>query len=287
MNGSHRWCTVTRIKKGFTLIELLVVVAITSLLASIILANLNQLRNKARIAAGNTLDAQFYHTMANEAYVLWDFNESSGDAVDFSGNNYSGSFVGSVARSSDTKSGSGSSILFNGLSGAYVQSPLISPAIPFPNGITISAWVKLSNGTNDHAIALVEGSSGALISLSVTGSTLKVEEETSNNFYSLPSVDSGNWMHIAYAYKNSGPQKCAMYVNGREVPITGGTCGFSPGSINRFYAGRSEDQETRVGSRIDDVRIYADTLLAQDIRDLYLARAASYSSLSLKYRPLR
>lgn len=42
-------------KRGFTLIELLVVIAIISLLSSVVMASLNDSREKARIVAGENL----------------------------------------------------------------------------------------------------------------------------------------------------------------------------------------------------------------------------------------
>jgi len=62
-------------KKGFTLIELLVVISIISLLSSIVMASLNESREKARIAAAQQFDANVYHSLGDSAVGIWDLDD--------------------------------------------------------------------------------------------------------------------------------------------------------------------------------------------------------------------
>jgi prepilin-type N-terminal cleavage/methylation domain-containing protein len=65
--------------RGFTLIELLVVLSIISLLSSVVLANLNATREKARVAALLQSEANYRHAYGDRLVTEWNFNSSNND----------------------------------------------------------------------------------------------------------------------------------------------------------------------------------------------------------------
>lgn len=67
--------------KGFTLIELLVVISIIGILSSVVLASLNEARNKASLEAVR----QDLRTLANEAAIYYESNGNYADTAVYNG----------------------------------------------------------------------------------------------------------------------------------------------------------------------------------------------------------
>jgi prepilin-type N-terminal cleavage/methylation domain-containing protein len=288
-------------KAGFTMVELLVVISIIALFASIAMANLNKSRDKARVATGSSFDAQLYHLLGNDAIVSYDFNEGgTANAIDNSGNGRTGNNVGSIPRSSATRTGKGYSVLFADNDNQYFETALLAP-IPFPNGLTMSAWIKLSTDPSKQAMASLWGDTAGdknIMSFSINSDNrLKVEardpvSNVQNLFFSLPLVEINDWAHIAFTFKNTGTPTCQMYINGRPVQFLDAasqtTCAaLTPIPITKMYAGATDDtiddfDNNRAGSLLDDIRIYGATFLATDIRELYFAGLSDHKSIAQK-----
>jgi hypothetical protein len=234
--------------------------------------------------------------MGVDALIAWDFDEVSGNALDISGNNYTGTVHGSLARSTDTRLKHGTSLKITADGATQWVDKTFSPALNYsaPNkNFTVSAWLKISPDTSsvqDQAIALIQGSSNISFSYNESSDNIRVEEDTGNIFYALQSVEKNDWIHFAFTYnQDASPSNCDLYINGKRATLSSGTClsTFNPGTISRFSVG--EEQEGGSGSTqvkgrkdslIDDVRLYNNTFIAAEIKELYLAGLADHQDLA-------
>lgn len=126
-------------KKGFTLIELLVVISIIGLLASIVLTSLAGARDKATISAGLAQDANLKNSLGDHLIGEWIFGECSGaSSADTSSDGNAATVAGGW--STNTPTGSGCSVSFNGTPSQYV---CMGP-VTVTSGITLtySFWVN-------------------------------------------------------------------------------------------------------------------------------------------------
>lgn len=187
--------------KAFTLIELLVVVAIVSLLSSIVLAALNTAREKGRLAAARSFAAQVQHTLGDRALDYWSFDECSGTTVGDTGStNAPGTFVGSPAWSSDTQSGRGCSISFNG------SSKITVPAASVPTGATgaytKAAWVKISTLSVGNILS-GGGSVGGSAFYVPNGKLCGGHNGDWNSRCDSQSIADSQWHFVALSYNPS------------------------------------------------------------------------------------
>src|SRR3989344_8080791 len=152
-------------RKGFTLIELLVVISIVGMLSSIVLASVQDARQKAIVAGGRQFASSINHVLGADLIGQWNFDETgpAPPPKDYSGHNFN--FSQTVLRTNDTPSKTGRAANFSSGSAVLVYPLPASPGIsssflPQDYRYTLSVWVKLTaNPTGYHGLVSLEKNS--------------------------------------------------------------------------------------------------------------------------------
>lgn len=266
-------------RRAFTLVELLVVIAIIGLLSTVAVVAMNTSREKARIAAGQQFGAQVNDAVGDAIEGAWNFDECSGTAFrDVSGNNNSGSLVSGAAFSADTPTQKGCSLLFNGSGYAQTYGP------NYPNGITISLWMKTTNIAAQQAL-FGQNRNGNFVNIWMPGGGLiRFETALSNAMYSNKSLLADTWYHIVMAYDTAAATNNAkIYIDGKLDKT--GTLAFSGASAVAGIAciGSYGGTAYPFNGYIDDVRVYGRSLFASEVGKLYAKGKPMHGIASAAY----
>ncbi len=269
------------IRRAFTLVELLVVISIIGLLSTIAITNMNGSRDKARLAAAKSFSAQIDRVTGSEKDGAWSFDECSGTAVvDGSGYGNNGTMPSAPAWSSNTPSGTGCSLSFDG-AGNYIDlGTAINTVLPSGSSDrTVSAWVNLpsfpSGGLKHifHYGNYANNSTWGLVLYSVGGELRMGAHEWgvgAGDF--IGNVPVGKWVHLAITLSGGGTK--THYIDGHIV----GTLTRVPTTVPTYSAKigtRISPAEFFPGS-IDDVRVYSQALTAAQIGKLYAEGAKTH-----------
>ncbi|MCP4450171.1 MAG: hypothetical protein GY809_01815, partial [Planctomycetes bacterium] len=197
-----------------------------------------------------------------------------GNYGDSSGNGNTLTEVGGVAIVNDADRGNVA--VFNGLDAA-LQVPVIGDGTTAE--ITITTWFRLDIEHNGALWSIFHNdgwSSGDLHAH--IGGTANIQMGVNGLGSNLVdgSVTVGQWYHIAYV---AGPDAIALYVNG----VLAGQAAGDPAVVLSLGEGtlgawESGGLQRFIGGSVDDVRIYTETLSAEEIAGL-AGRTTMYKPL--------
>ncbi len=271
--------------KAFTLIELLVVIAIIGILASIVLVNLSGAQSKAKTAKGLQYSQSIHNALGAYSVGVWNFDEGSGAlAKDSSGYNRNGTINGTTY-STDTPSGQGHSLSFNGsnnyvtLSNAYWANVFNNNP---GNNFTISAWVNPSSLKNAGIVGQ-QLCTSMVFGMRQNGKIFLGMDDIGCLAWGSPiesekSLIIEQWQHVVVSFiNNTSNSKASFYINGEEdrqnINAWDGN-GLDIQSI--LFIGWQSRSHAGLGTMhfhgfIDNVRIYNEVLQASEIQLLYYA----------------
>lgn len=251
--------------RAFTLIELLVVISIISLLSSIVLSSLGSTRERARITAIRSFASQVHRVAGEQATGLWSFTEGSGTtAADLSGFNYTATLGNGLAWSSDTPSGSGYSLSFDGTNN-YLQfaQPLVTES-PF----TISFWFKPERINSSYDI-LYSGTDNIDVQIFFFAGTSRIATSIENveiqGTFALTNSTINLWHHFVLTFDGA---RRKLYVDGKLDTDTADTTALTFNDANIRF-GQTLGGAYSLQGKLDDLQTFTRTLTASEVGKLY------------------
>lgn len=199
--------------RGFTIVELLIVIVVIGILAAITIVAFNGIQERARIASGTAFAAQIKRQNLQDATGSWGLNECSGTTLNNAaeGSTIPATMTSGVAWSTDTPSGSGCSLDFNGVGGTRVLTDAHLSTTYYMK----AAWIKMTScATGNNILSMpVTGSPDA--AMYAPGCRLQAGH---NGSYAAAimsgALSTGKWYHVAVEYIDSSLK---LYVDGKVV----------------------------------------------------------------------
>ena len=228
---------------------------------------------------GNTANVAVSARYVDNTVVVGDglycfFNFDEQDLVDYTGN-FTGISAGAVA-SSDTPSGQGKSMQFDGNSFILVQSNVV----PSSNNYTISFWFKTANvgqymiGSDVYGSDLV-GTYDECVMAFTTGSKFFMRFANWRKYFEsanpMDTYTNNQWHMVTFTYNGAMGM---VYMDGTLYETYTNT-DYMWNTPTATYFGsncREIDGKTKFNGKLDNFRSYSRALSATEVQALYNAR---------------
>jgi len=228
---------------------------------------------------GNTANVAVSARYVDNTVVVGDglycfFNFDEQDLVDYTGN-FTGISAGAVA-SSDTPSGQGKSMQFDGNSFILVQSNVV----PSSNNYTISFWFKTANvgqymiGSDVYGSDLV-GTYDECVMAFTTGSKFFMRFANWRKYFEsanpMDTYTNNQWHMVTFTYNGAMGM---VYMDGTLYETYTNT-DYMWNTPTATYFGsncREIDGKTKFNGKLDNFRSYSRALSATEVQALYNAK---------------
>jgi hypothetical protein len=216
------------------------------------------------------------HSQVSSAAEVLEYrfaDPSATRAIDTSGNNLHGTFVGSSIHLEPSLPGHGHGVVLNGMDD-YINVG-DRPLLDLRGNYTLMGWIKYF-GNNERAAELMEKARAYWLNI-----TMETRKPRAGGFFkncNVPierwervdgptPIPEGEWTHLASAYDGS---QFSIFVNGElvnTVAVSGAVCvANTPLTVGAVV--KNNEKKNFVLGMIDDVRIYNNALTASEIRNL-------------------
>jgi prepilin-type N-terminal cleavage/methylation domain-containing protein len=261
--------------KGFTLVELLITIGIMGILATGVVVAIDPAEkiNAANVAKGETFSASIQNNLGFDLAGEWTFND--GTAKDISGYGNDG-VVSGATLTTDRKGQANKAYSFDG-SGDYIEVGDVLTSLTSTSPFSIEAWIKTT--WNNYGVIVssqMSGGSGKGIQLGLNNLAnnnliFRIQGVARLQVNGTGRVNTGKWVHVAATYDGSKTAAgMRIYVNGSQGQTT--SSNLDPDDMTTTsptYIGVRNQTENPFPGSIDDVRIYKNSLLSSQIRQLY------------------
>lgn len=248
--------------------------------------------NGNMFAASNSFSMSYKDAiLANAPYAYYQLNDSSGTAVDSSGNNrnakYSSTDVTNNVPGALIKEPSNSAVALNGKQGlgqtdgkgAGAQGSIVSEALtPGPQNLTLQIWFKTTSQRGGKLIGFTSSatdSTDRVLYLASNGRVMFGIDSATKTTISTPgSYNDGNWHRVTATLSGLD---ASLYVDGNLVSYGKTTSAPSPSNGYWTIGGESfsgwsqQPSISFISGVIDEVVIYTRSLTANQITSSYNA----------------
>jgi len=225
-----------------------------------------------------------------DEYVLYDFEEASGDASNAGSGapSFDGTFGGDAARSTSVFKSGSSAATFD-TNGDYVNTQFGSGRNVGTNPLTITLWARKDSGTpcsgGDRHLLGVSATPAAsrmyVRCISSGGLGMRV---AGNTQVTTPTFTTDTWHHVALVMTGS---QARLYVDGTLQATSTYSAYSLPGPvyIGNVWENSSTPANQGWGGQVDDVAIYQRALSDSEVLDSYSAFATLGSVTNLTAIP--
>ena len=251
--------------RGFTLIELLVVISIIGLLSSIILVALSSAKQKGVQGAALEFATTNYHSLGANAVAIYNFNDPSNLLADSSVMGNNATCTGTCNPSTNTPGNGGGSLSLSNSS--YIGTTSLSyPCSGNTCDHTVSVWLNPNS--------LLPGPSiYNFVRVNLISSYLKLNASSVIiNATAFPyAIPLNQWTNITYTYTHGSPSgTITLYINGNLQP---GSVSVNTLLTSSLYIYNNASADSLL---VDDFALYAQSLTAMQVHDLYAIGAAKH-----------